>query len=159
MKLNEERDLELILSEGTLYLLEVARSGTYLEYDRINSSVDRLRALIAPMELFADFDRKVTRAMVDEVAVEDETMHHYVTTVDIEAVAPELSAEELDASWPESVDYQWWFDDHGDLRGVEASFGARHGGFRFEFSDWGTEVSIAPPPPSEVTPAQATNSA
>jgi hypothetical protein len=157
MKLNEERDLELVLTDGTLYLLEVAGSGKYLAYDREDSSVDRLRALIAPMELFAEFDSLVTRAQVDEVKVEDEPMHHYVTTVDMEAVAPELSAEELDASWPESVDFQWWFDDKGDLRRVEAGFGARHGGFEYEFADWGTPVQITAPPPGQVTLAPVTS--
>jgi hypothetical protein len=158
MKVNEERDLELILTEGTLYLREEAVSGKYLAYDREDSSVDRLRALIAPMELFADFDSKVTRALVDEVKVEDETMHHYVTTVDIEAVSPQLSAEELDASWPESVDYQWWFDASGNLRRVEAGFGARHGGFKYEFADWGTRVEVAAPPSSQVASAHVTGS-
>lgn len=144
-------EVEVILADDVFYLRD-PDGGKYLEYrlDGSRSSLSSLRDQVLLVPSLAGFESSVTRVLADERELEGEPMQHFTTTVDADKVLPGL--RELPASrQPDAVDYQWWFDQDGNLRQVSAELGETIGSLRYTFGEWGRDVDIAAPPPGQVT--------
>jgi hypothetical protein len=94
----------------------------------------------------------VTATYVGEEDVDGDDLDRYTAVVDSQAMFEQMELDPAAAgALPEEITYDLWFDDEGRFAQMAVDMGATAGEVLIRFENWGTDVEIEAPKPSEVT--------
>ncbi len=148
-------DVEMRLVDGVAYMLLPQLGGKYLSFDLSDPSNPLGAAFADQLDIEKQFDnfsdaiQTVTYVGNEDVA--GEALEHYSLTVDGQAVADAAGAGGEMAGLPDVITYDVYFDGEGLFRQLTFDLGKQAGTSTMTYSDWGKDVSITAPRPSEIT--------
>jgi len=149
-----QQAVHMVSVAGVGYVQDPRLGPTFaqLELDNPDNPFGALGGQLDPEDAYAEVSEGVEGIGAEDRQVGGEALHVYVVTVDpasLTALPDGLDGDDL----PGTVEYQWSFDDRGQLRKVEADLGPEVAGFRYSFAKWGEIGGVGPPPEQLVVPA------
>lgn len=149
-------DVEMRLVDGVAYMLLPQLDGKYVRFDLadpanpLGSAFGDQFDIEKQLEVFGEAILEVT--YLGEEDIDGETVESYSLTADGQVIADQAGEAGLGAgapSLPDEITYEISFDADGLFREMTFDLGGISS--TVTYSDWGKEVSIEAPKPSEVT--------
>ena len=142
-----QETVSLISVAGVAYVRDPQQGPMFVRFELEDpeNPFGALGGQIDPEVAYAELAEGVVSIVAEDLEVGGEALRVYAVTVDpalLTAPPDTFDGGEL----PETVEYQWSFDDRGQLRKVEADLGPGVAGYRYSFANWGEVDGISPPP-------------
>jgi len=151
-------DAELRLVDGVAFVKLPQLGGKYVSFDLSDPANPLGSAFADQLDIESQFDafgdaiQEVTYVGTEDI--DKEQLERYTLTVDGQAVAEQAGGAGLGAGadlLPDVITYDIWFDAEGLFRQLTFDLDEQGVSSTITYSDWGKDVSITAPKPSEVT--------
>ena len=144
-----DQKIDVRLVDDAMYMdMGALSGGKFIKMDLANAQASGLNlSQVDPSKTVEQFEKAATDVTYRGVEkVGGESLHHYELTLDPKKMGMKGAQ---DKKFPQSVDYDVWFDDGGFVRRLVMGLGEM-GSTEVTYTDWGKDVEISAPPASDV---------